>query len=211
MAFADYDIFATTTTVALDTITVIAGVSSLRVTPSASGGLASIIAKVGSAYDIGALTVGRQRALFLPLVVTASSPTRFGFTAMQSQRDIRTTGTCYHAHIAGNQANSIQLYRNSAGLTPGTLLGSAAYTIADGTPVALEFQWIYNATELLGTDLTVKAGTSFATMTTRIHVIDLVSAGAPTVSVGQGIALQEQNGTFQSDWRLDTHEIFGPP
>lgn len=172
MAFADWVVDVTNFTVALQTASPLAGVTSVQANQTVI--TARYFVSASGAYPQGN-EIGRLRTLIRANVINNNY--RFGLVCLASVRTLATTtGNWYAAFInTTGPTGSVVLYRgNAVNLGGGTQLAAGNFTFAINTPYAFQLDWIADNPGLGGTYLNVAVGTAtdFSNLSSVISYVD---------------------------------------
>ena len=134
----------------------------------------------------------------------------FGVTALQSQDDLTTSGSCYALLVSASEglvAPRLHLHKFTSGLTdelPFPSLVDIPYPggLTIGVPFAIELQWIEDVGGIGGVFLAANTGTQtdYSDLTTQITFVD--TSSPLTVSVSEGIV-----GSFKNNVGGDTKKV----
>jgi len=201
-----------TVTVALDTITKIIGTSSLALSVNHTQAQANLVPTLTGGLPQPALR-GKIRNVIR--VLSLGGGRIFGLAAVQSARNITTSGSAYLAYLNGTH---LTLGKITAGLSGTiTILGDATFDLVTNLNYVLELEWNVDNAQLGGVDLTAKVRSitdlqsnqsEFTNMllTTSIHKIDKTAPLLTTL--GQGLIFVTPAFPSTVDVRYDSTILF---
>jgi hypothetical protein len=214
MAYADFDVYKSHAgmIVAVDVLSPVEGVSSLYLADNGVGGDPQAIAirQDGGGYTRG-LTQGRMRGL---IKIISSPGASAGFTFLQSQVDITTSGDLYGIFVGRPRLSIDQLCLKKLVTNQGLQAPAIELLVLNYSPstnvIALEVTWVVDLTTLGGTYIKVSASdpassaTDFSGLITRYEAVDYSSP--LTTSAGESWSYHNAFGGTNS-YYIDTCSV----
>ena len=175
MAYTDrWDTYTSgVVTVGLDTISAPIGSAALAIAVNNAQAQANLVPTLTGGLPQPAL---RGKVRMLIRAVSLGGGRKFGLAAVQSARNITTSGSAYLAYFSGP---NLVLGKITSGLSSGgvTILEEKAFVLVVGKDYVLEFEWNVDNVQLSGADLTVRAGTIAPGATGQITVDTFFESG----------------------------------
>lgn len=220
MALSDWDIYKNDAlgVASIDTTTPLVGAGSLLLHRGTIGGASearlNLVSKGVTYTPVGVLRGALAGTFRVPasFTVDAAQTQYGGILALQSSRNMSTTGTAYALLCGATAAGGVitlSLRYLTSGLNHAALPAALwshtfAPAIALGTTFTLELEWTASA-EYGGVRYIVRRGTlsNYSDLATLVDQID-TTHGVPASSLGEGpCVLQSSTGTVNYQCRMD--------